>query len=268
MRTQVFGSFGQMIRWYWQTEKRLYLRLFLTAFGLYVAQEVLSTALGELGGQAAQEALLRLFNDELIFWGMILYCLAHMFSALERKQTATTLLSLPAGNAEKFLSRVVYANVGIWLLVFLGRCAANALTAMPLLFNPETSFGEIVRRHILPGTWILASIFETHNVGDVLVYTFGSLMIALWPMSLFTLCGVLFRRYGWLWALFIFIAATFILIYLLELNEHNAAWINAHHTQFVWMTCAVVVVLSTANYALAYRSFCRAQIISDKMIRL
>lgn len=268
MRTQVFGSFEQMIRWYWQTEKRLYLSLFLTTLGLYVAKDVLSTVLFELGGQAAQGALLRLFNDELIFWGMILYCLAHMFSALECKQTATSLLSLPAGNAEKFLSRVVYATVGIWLLVFLGRCAANALTAMPLLFNPETSFGEIVRRHVLPGTWILASIFETYNVGDVLVYTFGNLMIALWPMSLFTLCGVLFRRYGWLWALFIFIAATFILIYLLELNEHNAAWINAHHTQFVWMTCAVVVVLSTANYALAYRSFCRAQIISDKMIRL
>jgi len=268
MRTKVFDRFGQMIRWYWQTEKRLYLRLFLTASGLYVAQEVLSTVLGELGAGAAQGALLRLFNDEVIFWGMILFCLAHMFSALERKQTATSLLSLPAGNAEKFLSRVVYATVGIWLLVFLGRCAANAVTAMPLLFNPETSFSEIVRRHVLPGTWMLASVFETYNILDVLVYAFVSFIIALWPMSLFTLCGVLFRRYGWLWALFILIAATFILIYLIEQNERSAAWINAHDVLFVWLTCAAVILLSAVNYALAYRCFCRAQIVSDKMIRL
>lgn len=268
MKKQTSGRFGQMIRWYWQTEKKLCLRLLLTTFGLYVAQEALSTALWELGAGAARDALLRLFNDEVIFWGMILFCLAHMFSALERKQTATSLLSLPAGNAEKFFSRVVYATVGVWLLVFLGRCAANAFTAVPLFFNPETSFSEIVRRHVLPGTWILASIFETHNVGDVLVYTFGSLMIALWPMSLFTLCGVLFRRYGWLWALFILIAATFILIYLIEQNERSAAWINAHDVLFVWLTCAAVILLSAVNYALAYRCFCRAQIVSDKMIRL
>lgn len=268
MKVKCFSGFGQMIRWYWKTEKKLYLRLFLTTFGLYVAQDVLGTVLFKLGGQAAQGALLRLFNDEVIFWGMILFCLAHIFSALERKQTATSLLSLPAGNAEKFLSRVVYATVGIWLLVFLGRCAANALMSIPMFFDPEISFGEIVRRHVVPGSWMLASIFETYNVGDVLLYTFGSFIIALWPMSLFTLCGVLFRRYGWLWALFILIATTFFLIYLLEINDYSVSWVNAHDLLWVYLFCVLVILLSGVNYALAYRCFCRAQIVTDKMIRL
>lgn len=267
MKGNFFAGFGQMVRWYWQMEKKLYARLFLAVISLYLFQRVLSFFFFEMPGQKVQDSFLRFFNDEIIFWGAILFCLAHIFSALEHRQSAVTLLTLPAGNAEKFFSRVVYATAGLWLIVFLGRCAANALISIPLFFDAETDLNDIVR-HILPGTWIFASIVETYNVLDVAVYTLGSLILALWPMSLFTLCGVLFRRYGWLWALFILIAGTFFLVYLVELNEHNAAWINAHHAQFVWLTCAVVVVLSTANYALAYRCFCRAQIVSDKMIRL
>lgn len=267
MKVKCFSGFGQIVRWYWQTEKRLYVRLFLTTLGLYLAQRFLSTVFFEMVGQEVQGAFLRLFNDEIIFWGMILFCLAHIFSALEHKQSATSLLSLPAGNAEKFFSRVVYATAGLWLLVFLGRCAANALTAIPMFFDPEIGFGDIMSRCI-PGTWMLASIFETYNVGDVLLYTLGSFIIALWPMSLFTLCGVLFRRYGWLWALFILIIGTFLLVYLLEINEYSASWVNAHDLLWVYLFCVLVILLSGVNYALAYRCFCRAQIVTDKMIRL
>ena len=153
-----FRHMLQLVRYYWRTEKHLYLRLYLGLIGIYVFLSLFSRILSRFFTPSQMSAVFIIFNFEWIFWGFILISMAHMFSSLDTKQQATTFLSLPASNLEKFISRVVYVTLGIWLLAFAARVTANLIGAIPLLFdtlfmNGELTLSQIFLYQILPRTW-------------------------------------------------------------------------------------------------------------------
>ena len=113
MKNLSFNRIWQLIRYYWRTEKKLYLRLFLGLVALYLIIGLILHIFAHLFSIDDFGIFRMLFNEEWIFWGFILICTARMFYVLEKKQTATTFLSLPASNIEKYLSRVVYATISI-----------------------------------------------------------------------------------------------------------------------------------------------------------
>jgi hypothetical protein len=91
--------------------------------------------------------------------------------------------------------------------------------------------------------------------------------MALWPWSVFTLSGLLFRRHGWLWA----IPALFAgggLAYLVFEKLISKTWATEHDTLFMLLFVAVIYLFSAINYWLGYRCFRRAQVITDKPTRL
>ena len=268
-----FRHMLQLVRYYWRTEKHLYLRLYLGLVGIYVFKSLLFWILCRFFSPSQMSGIFIIANDEWVFWGFILISMAHMFSALETKQRATIFLSLPANHLEKFITRVVYVTLGIWLLAFAARVTANLIGAIPIFFdtlvmNGEISLSQIFLRFILPGSW---SVFyvnygPTFILGFLQYVSFGSL-IALWPWSLFTLFGILFRRNGWLWAIPVLFVGVFI-TYLIFDVVFDGTFTREHEGLVRTLFAACILLPSAFNYWLSYRCFRRAQVVTNKTTRL
>jgi len=263
----------RLMRYFWRTEKHLYKRLFLGLAAFYVFKSILFWLLARFFSLEYTRGLYIFFNDEWVFWGFILISAAYMFASLGHKQTATTTLVLPASNLEKYLSRVVYATVGIWLLAFVARVTAHVITSIPMLIDTlflggEVSLRQIVFGYILPGQWVLfSSYWGTTPLLGFLRYFFMTSTMALWPWSVFTLSGLLFRRNGWLWAIpTLFVGVG--IAYLVFEKLISKTWASEHDTLLILLFAAVVYLFSAFNYWLGYRCFCRAQVITDKPTRL
>ena len=268
-----FRHMLQLVRYYWRTEKHLYLRLYLGLVGIYVFLSLFSWILCHFLSPSQMGGIFMIFNFEWVFWGFILISMAHMFSSLETKQRATTLLTLPANNLEKFVTRVVYVTLGIWLLAFAARITANFIGAIPQLFdtlvmNGEWTLSQIFYYRILPGTW---SVFFL-NYGPTFIlgflkYVLWVSLLALWPWSLFTLFGILFRRHGWLWAIPVLFVGVFA-AYLIFDVVFDGTFTREHEGLVRSLFAAFILLPSAFNYWLGYRCFRRAQVITDKPTRL
>ena len=268
-----FRHMLQLVRYYWRTEKHLYLRLYLGLVGIYLFLSILSFILARFFSPSQMSGIFMIFNTEWIFWGFILISMAHMFSSLETKQRATTLLTLPASNLEKFVTRVVYVTLGIWLLAFAARVTANFFGAILLIFdtlfmNGEWTLSQIFYYRILPGSW---SVFFL-NYGPTFIlgflkYVLWVSLFALWPWSLFTLFGLLFRRHGWLWAIPVLFVGVFAAYLIFEMSI-DQTWAREHDVLLMWLFAAFILLPSAFNYWLSYRCFRRSQVISNKLTRL
>ena len=263
MKSLSFNNIWQLICYYWQTEKKLYLRLYLGLVALYLFIWLFNSFFARLLSIEEFHTFGMFFNDEWIFWGFNLICTARMFSELEKKQTAITLLTLPAGNCTKFLTRVVYATIGIYLLALAARCTASAIANFSLFFDDKWPLEYILRYKIFPDVWIIASIQLSgpSTIFNVLTIISFATAIALWPWSLFTLFGLLFHRHGWLWAIPVLFIGVGLLV-MVTMNLHLSS--VAEKTAML----DIIIVFSLFNYWLAYRCFCRAQVISNKLTRL
>ena len=253
----------QLVRYYWRTEKKLYLRLYLGLVAIYLFKTVLFFFFGRIFSIEEMGGILLVLNNEWIFWGFILICTSRMFAVLEKKPTAITLLALPASNMTKFLTRVVYATIGIYLLALAARLTVNVINSIPLFFDDNWPLEYILRYQIFPGHWVIAGL-DVSGLGaifnglSVIVFV---MVLALWPWSLFTLFGLLFRRHGWLWAIpVLFVCISIFAIFVRVSNLSDEAIMS--------ITFGIILTLSLLNYWLAYRCFCHAQIISNKLTRL
>lgn len=263
MKSLSFNNIWQLVRYYWRTEKKLYLRLYLGLIALYLFVWLIVIIFQRILSIDQFAGFYMVLNDEWIFWGFILICTARMFAALEKKQTAITLLTLPISNRTKFLTRVIYATIGIYLLALIARCTANTLTSIPLFFDDKWPLEYILRYRIFPGHWNIASFNATgtNTIFDAFAIIMFAIAFALWPWSLFTLFGLLFRRHGWLWAIpVLFVGITLFAVVMT----------NLHFSDDVEITIILVTIFafSLLNYWLAYRCFCHAQVISNKLTRL
>ena len=269
MKNLSFNNIQKLMRYYWRTEKRLYLRLFLGLVALYLIIDLILAIFARLFSAKVFSTFSIFFNKEWIFWGFILICTARMFYVLEKKQTATTFLSLPASNLEKYLSRVIYATIGIFLLALAARLTANTIMSIPLFFDDNWPLGYILRYQIFPGTWIISSIsFNTpYFLLKIFVIILWATLFAIWPWSLFTLFGLLFRRHGWLWALpVLFIGVSLFAFVMYTMADNN--WNYQQHTHFRTLITITIIIPTIFNYWLAYRCFRRSQVISNKLTRL
>ena len=91
--------------------------------------------------------------------------------------------------------------------------------------------------------------------------------MALWPWSVFTLSGLLFRRNGWLWAIPTLFAGVGI-AYLAFEKLISKTWAWEHDTLLMLLFVAVIYLFSAFNYWLGYRCFCRAQVVTPNPTRL
>ena len=246
---------GQLIRFYWLNERKLWLWLYLGLTALFVFKEPIVNVVFHEPGPIWNTFLTGLF-----------LCIgaSRLFAMLFSKRGAIDFLSLPAGNAEKFISRVIYGTLGLVLTAALANLTAGCICFLfiwmmeSLVGNPFPAYA--LRYYLKPDFRFLGGPFEAEGARAIFQGLFLVIAIEVLILSLFTWAGLQVRRYGWV------LGVGLVLAYILiaELAQQIFGFAAVQARPYVIAT----LFLAPVFYWLAYRAFCQAKIANHKPLRL
>ena len=215
---------------------------------------------------------------DLSYWGMsqnilfissiAMYMMAtQIFMVMKTNGQREQFLMLPASNLEKYISRFLFSTLGAAIamltaivvsdlvqlmfsfLLLPGHHQSVCLSTMALLWKIWTNFIE----NIDSTSFLLLSL---------LVVTSGVLV-----HSFFILCGTLFRKHTIVVTTILFIAMTYLVIYVIE-SVPGTITTCLNHGDSSWLFSIAELLLAGFQYWLSYKVFTRMQVICNKWINL
>lgn len=260
----------QLWRFYWRTEKKTYLRIFLICFAIYIVKTaVFDFILMRISSEAYTYSHTALFYQMYSIGTLVL--MSYLFDAVHHKQRAISYLSLPASNLEKFLSRFIMGVVGVPILLNVALFAGSIVVTL-VLGTMDSLAGN-------PTSWMRIFDYYSHHPDMAATYDFFGAMpfnrfltILFWRnmmvlafFSFFIWFGTAFRRAGWVYAIiviFVLLALFILVLEIMGILDDPAP----RSLRYIWGYG--VPLLSILFTYLAYRSFCRAQIVTHKFVTL
>lgn len=224
----------------------------------------------------------QLFPDaiDLSYWGMSQYVLmifsiamymmaTQIFMVMKTTGQREQFLMLPASNLEKYISRFLFSTLGAAVamitaivvsdlvqlifsfLLLPGHHQSVCLSTMTLLWKIWTTFIENIDS---TGALLLSLLIVTCGV---LVHSF------------FILCGTLFRKHTIVVTTILFIAMTYLVIYVIE-SVPGTITTCLNHGDNSWLFSLLIaeLLLGGFQYWLSYKVFTRMQVICNKWINL
>ena len=224
----------------------------------------------------------QLFPDaiDLSYWGMSQYILfissiamymmaTQIFMVMKTNGQREQFLMLPASNLEKYISRFLFSTLGAAIamltaivvsdlvqlifsfLLLPGHHQSVCLSNMALLWKIWTTFIENIDS---TGALLLSLLIVTCGV---LVHSF------------FILCGTLFRKHTIVVTTILFIAMTYLVIYVIE-SVPGTITTCLNHGDNSWLFSLLIaeLLLGGFQYWLSYKVFTRMQVICNKWINL
>ena len=224
----------------------------------------------------------QLFPDaiDLSYWGMSQYVLmifsiamymmaTQIFMVMKTTGQREQFLMLPASNLEKYISRFLFSTLGAAVamitaivvadlvqlifsfLLLPGHHQSVCLSTMALLWKIWTTFIESIDS---TGALLLFLLIVTCGV---LVHSF------------FILCGTLFRKHTIVVTTILFIAMTYLVIYVIE-SVPGTITTCLNHGDNSWLFSLLIaeLLLGGFQYWLSYKVFTRMQVICNKWINL
>jgi hypothetical protein len=264
----------QLWRFYWRTEKKTYLRIFLIIFAIYLVKTA-----------TIDFIFLRTNFDvyitshytvtQWIYWLSICIVFSYLFDAIHHKQRAIDFLCLPASKGEKFLAHLIWGCVGIPLIATLA-CIAEALVvtlfvgAMDILSGHQVEWKNVFDYFCVSPTgykmtdYIMGILSFKWYFFNISIFD-G--MLAMVFYTLFIWAGTAFRRAGWVYAIIAVFVVTAVIMLIYEVaGLKDMPFI--HEKTFKSCMLYTFDALSILFTYLAYRSFCRAQIVTHKFVTL
>lgn len=224
----------------------------------------------------------QLFPDaiDLSYWGMSQYVLmifsiamymmaTQIFMVMKTTGQREQFLMLPASNLEKYISRFLFSTLGAAVamitaivvsdlvqlifsfLLLPGHHQSVCLSTVALLWKIWTTFIENIDS---TGALLLSLLIVTCGV---LVHSF------------FILCGTLFRKHTIVVTTILFIAMTYLVIYVIE-SVPGTITTCLNHGDNSWLFSLLIaeLLLGGFQYWLSYKVFTRMQVICNKWINL
>lgn len=217
---------------------------------------------------------------DLSYWGMSQYILfissiamymmaTQIFMVMKTNGQREQFLMLPASNLEKYISRFLFSTLGAAVamitaivvsdlvqlifsfLLLPGHHQSVCLSTMALLWKIWTTFIENMDS---TGALLLSLLIVTCGV---LVHSF------------FILCGTLFRKHTIVVTTILFIAMTYLVIYVIE-SVPGTITTCLNHGDNSWLFSLLIaeLLLGGFQYWLSYKVFTRMQVICNKWINL
>lgn len=217
---------------------------------------------------------------DLSYWGMSQYILfissiamymmaTQIFMVMKTTGQREQFLMLPASNLEKYISRFLFSTLGAAVamitaivvsdlvqlifsfLLLPGHHQSVCLSTMALLWKIWTTFIENIDS---TGALLLSLLIVTCGV---LVHSF------------FILCGTLFRKHTIVVTTILFIAMTYLVIYVIE-SVPGTITTCLNHGDNSWLFSLLIaeLLLGGFQYWLSYKVFTRMQVICNKWINL
>jgi len=239
---------GLLIQYYWRTEKNMAATIFFIMLAAYLGVQVIDAMSHH-----------QLAPPSLLYWVMVCSVVntgIHQFYF--KKESTIVAFTLPASNLEKFLSRVIYVSVGALLMATVAEllsaliCVGFALGMDYLAGNPYNP--QIVRYYFSLNDWT----FVSRLTGEVpllaaLKALFYFTLLVLPVLSVFTLCSLLFHRWGFLVSTLLIL--TFVFSQMVFVGVLHGPGVSAYWSKLFCFFVLVTIVC----YGLSYRSFCRQE---------
>ncbi len=273
METISLKRIGLLMRFYWRTEKKLYLRLLLTFFAIFLVKTaVIDFIFMHINAFVYNFSLYVL--TQWIYWGGILVTLSYLFDAVHHKQRAIDALCLPANNVEKFLSRLIFGLVGVPLIVNVALLAATAvvvlfLGTMDTLAGNQPDWEQIFSfYYAMP--WfddVRNAFYGFDSISHVIQCIFWDNMLALVFYTFFIWFGTACHRMGWVYAFIAFFVVVALCVFTDEVvGIRDTLFFASPASAKTIFRCFLFLTLPFT--LLSYRSFCRAQIVNNKFVTL
>ena len=248
--------FGKLAKWTLSFDRAYYIKSFLQIFVMAALMFVAFTTrfftltdanLPSRYGPCSAVYLAVLAIHLLIGPSLIFY-------SFKNRREDQNYMMLPASNLEKYLVR--YA--GLVVMLFIYAVALLASDLVQYLLNMMIGKYDTV--------FVLSYFIDRLQQASIPDMSMKELMymavVLVWFNSFYALGGTFFRshKYAWVFVTLIFIALSMLLVWIfpknngLELGDESPL-----HT--VIIGDAIYVVWAMLNYWLAYRCFCRSQVI-------
>ena len=206
----------------------------------------------------------------LMIFSIAMYMMAtQIFMVMKTTGQREQFLMLPASNLEKYISRFLFSTLG---------AAVAMITAIVVSDLVQLIFSFV----LLPGHHqsvclsIMALLWKIWTTFIESIDSAGALMLSLLIMtcgvlvhSFFILCGTLFHKHTIVVSGILFIAMTYLVIYVIEsVSDTITTYLMHGDNSWLFSLLIAELLLGGFQYWLSYKVFTRMQVICNKWINL
>lgn len=224
----------------------------------------------------------QLFPDtiDLSYLGMSQYVL--MISSIAMYMMATQIfmvmkttgqreqfLMLPASNLEKYISRFLFSTLGA-AVAMITAIVVSDLVQLIFSFVLLPGHHQSLCLYAVALLWkIWTTFIENNDSTDALLLSLLIVTCGVLVHSFFILCGTLFRKHTIVVTTILFIAMTYLVIYVIE-SVPGTITTCLNHGDNSWLFSLLIaeLLLGGFQYWLSYKVFTRMQVICNKWINL
>lgn len=271
-----FSRLLMVMRWDVFTNRKTYLNTVLGMISallpVYILQQYqLSKQYQHLPSIAIKLGYHGISQYTLLIFSIAMYMMStQIFMVMKTNGQREQFLMLPASNLEKYISRFLFSTLGAVVAMIIAIVVADLVQ---LLF----SFILLPGHHQSVCLYTAALLWKIWNVFIENIDSTRSLLLSLFIVvcvvcahSFFILCGTLFRKHTVVVSGILFIAMTYLVIYVIEsVSGSMTTWlIHIDNTLFDSLLIATGLLLVSFQYWLSYKVFTRMQVICNKWINL
>lgn len=224
----------------------------------------------------------QLFPDtiDLSYLGMSQYVL--MISSIAMYMMATQIfmvmkttgqreqfLMLPASNLEKYISRFLFSTLGA-AVAMITAIVVSDLVQLIFSFVLLPGHHQSVCLSIMALLWkIWTTFIESIDSAGALLLSLSIVTCGVLVHSFFILCGTLFRKHTIVVSGILFIAMTYLVIYVIEsVSDTITTYLMHGDNSWLFSLLIAELLLGGFQYWLSYKVFTRMQVICNKWINL
>lgn len=224
----------------------------------------------------------QLFPDaiDLSYWGMSQYILfissiamymmaTQIFMVMKTNGQREQFLMLPASNLEKYISRFLFSTLGA-AIAMLTAIVVSDLVQLIFSFLLLPGHHQSVCLSTVVLLWkIWTTFIENIDSTGALLLSLLIVTCGVLVHSFFILCGTLFRKHTIVVTTILFIAMTYLVIYVIE-SVPGTITTCLNHGDNSWLFSLLIaeLLLGGFQYWLSYKVFTRMQVICNKWINL
>lgn len=217
---------------------------------------------------------------DLSYWGMSQYVLmifsiamymmaTQIFMVMKTNGQREQFLMLPAGNLEKYISRFLFSTLGA-AIAMLTAIVVSDLVQLIFSFLLLPGHHQSVCLSTVALLWkIWTTFIENIDSTGALLLSLLIVTCGVLVHSFFILCGTLFRKHTIVVTTILFIAMTYLVIYVIE-SVPGTITTCLNHGDNSWLFSLLIaeLLLGGFQYWLSYKVFTRMQVICNKWINL
>lgn len=217
---------------------------------------------------------------DLSYWGMSQYVLmifsiamymmaTQIFMVMKTTGQREQFLMLPASNLEKYISRFLFSTLGA-AIAMLTAIVVSDLVQLIFSFLLLPGHHQSVCLSTVALLWkIWTTFIENIDSTGALLLSLLIVTCGVLVHSFFILCGTLFRKHTIVVTTILFIAMTYLVIYVIE-SVPGTITTCLNHGDNSWLFSLLIaeLLLGGFQYWLSYKVFTRMQVICNKWINL